>query len=92
MRLKIRMVDIMVWTVHEWVNQLKHFFVGLIATYGVKVVFNIVDWRLLLVGLSIGLGVEVYQYFFRDNKILHPLDRIRDVTFYEIGSLVIWII
>ena len=91
MRLRIKVID-MKWDWNEWKNQFKHFTVGLIATGVAKFVFGIVDWRLLLIGVSIGILVELYQFFFRDNKILHPLDRIRDVCFYDIGSLLIWMV
>ena len=80
----------MKWDLNEWKNQGLHFIAGIITTGAFSFVFKIYDWRLLLVGLTVGIGVEIYQYFFRDKWEAHLWDRIRDVVFYDIGSLVIW--
>ena len=87
----------MKWSKHEWFNQLKHFIAGLWATWIVFMVHSfmgiiITDYRLLLVGLLVGSIVEIYQFFYQDNRQFHIADRIRDISFYIIGSAVIWLV
>jgi len=82
----------MKWDIKELFNQFLHLETGFFLTYWVKYAFNILDYRLLFVGLTVGLLVEVYQYFYQDNRELHLPDRIRDDFFYIIGSGLIWLV
>jgi len=88
----------MKWDLNEWLNQLKHFIAGLFSAYivmvGHKYILNIeiFDYRLLLVGLLVGSIVEIYQFFYRDNREFHVADRLRDISFYIIGSSIIWLV
>ena len=83
------------WGLNELKNQVAHFFVSifftLIALFIIKKFeFNI--HLLLLVGVIVGTSVEVYQYFRKDNRQLKLPDRIRDVFFYELASILVWYI
>ena len=86
MRLRIR------WDFNEIKNQLLHLVAGIVSTIFINCITNIIDYRLLFVGLIVGVGVEIYQYFFQDSKVLHIQDRVRDVFFYVVGSILIWLV
>jgi len=88
----------MKWGFNELYNQFLHIQTGTFFTYWVLIAHKrlldkeIFDIRLLLVGFTIGLLVEIYQYFFQDKRELHLSDRTRDIVFYIIGSALIWLI
>jgi hypothetical protein len=86
MRLRIK------WDLNELKNQLLHITAGVVLTYWIYYITNINDYKLLFVGLIVGVGVEIYQYFFQDSKVLHIQDRVRDVFFYVVGSILIWLV
>ena len=86
MRLRIK------WDLNEIKNQLLHLVAGIVSTIFINCITNIIDYRLLFVGLMVGVGVEIYQYFFQDSKVLHIQDRVRDVFFYVVGSILIWLV
>ena len=88
----------MKWNFKELYNQFLHIETGVFFTYWSIIIpkrffnYEFFDYRLLLVGFTVGFTVEIYQYFFKDKKQLHLPDRIRDNTSYIIGSAMVWLI
>ena len=76
----------------EIINQFLHTYVAFMTTGTFLLKTHITDYRLLLVGFILGLAVEIYQYFFQDDRELKLYDRILDVSFYIIGSFLMWVL
>ena len=46
----------------------------------------------LFTGLAVGILMEIYQYFFMDNKELKLEDRVADSSQWGIGGASVWLI
>jgi len=66
-------------------NCLAHMFVGQYIT--IIIFLQIHSIYSLLSGLFIGIIVEIYQYYFLDNKDLKIEDRLADISQWTIGGL-----
>jgi hypothetical protein len=73
--------------INEIKNQHVHLFWGLMAEKFVQCY----DVKFYMAGLVVGIFVELYQVIFKKEK-LFMLDRLVDITFWWIGSLLIFII
>ncbi len=76
----------------EFINQCLHVYVSFMTTGFILCKTEITDLKILLIGFFLGLLVEIYQYYFQDNKKLKIKDRILDVSFYVVGSFLLWVI
>lgn len=72
--------------INEAKNQCVHMLVGIQATWAVNlhVHFSIASFT----GIIIGIIVEVFQYFFVDNRELKLADRILDLSFWFASSFI----
>ena len=77
------------WSSRDLLQQLAHFSQGLIYSFFISAIFKtVLGW----VGAVIGFGVEVYQYFFKDNRDLRLSDRFRDWIFWSLGGALLRLI
>ena len=74
----------MKWDTNELKNQCVHLLFGFWSAYALYLIFH--SLFVLFSGLAIGIGVEIYQYFYKKED-LYILDRLRDISFYVFGSL-----
>lgn len=70
--------------INEIKNQHVHLFWGLISCYFFTLLFG---FKFYFVPLIIGVLVELYQYFFK-NEGLKLKDRILDVTFWAFSGVI----
>lgn len=66
-------------------NQCAHCIFGLMISTGIC--FFAPLWTSFIAAGVLGLSIEIWQYFFNDNKILKIKDRAVDFSFYIVGAL-----
>lgn len=78
------------WTTRDILQQVAHFLQGFLYSIILSKIFF--TFGLFPYGILIGLGVEIFQYFFIDERDLRLEDRIRDLLFWILGSVLIFIV
>ena len=70
-------------------NDFKNWLVHLLIGFVISIVLSswLVWWLLMIVVFIVSLCIELYQYFFMDNKELKLLDRILDICSYQLGVI-----
>lgn len=82
------------WTPKEWLNQLAHFSIGGVifaAVYFTAQIFVGCVWAFPIAHLAVmvvAAGIEMYQYYKKDNLDLRLDDRFRDWCFYQVGAVI----
>lgn len=70
---------------NEIKNQHVHMFWGLILSTVLLRITHLY-WMGWVFGMLIGLGVEIWQYFYADNRELKLFDRILDISSWGLGG------